>query len=326
MKSRTPIRIVRWCAALSATVALTLQAPSAQAAWTLNMTPGISALSRQIFDLHMLMFWWCVGIAIVVFGYMIFSMVRYRKSAGAVADTQFVHSTRIEVIWTILPVLILVTMAVPAARVLIETENSSGSQLTIRVTGYQWKWGYEYLGSGVRVLSTLDRESDHARQLQSGIDPFSVPNYLLSVDHPLVVPAGVKVRVLLTAQYVIHSWWVPALAIKKDAIPGFVNEAWFDIDADKTGTYRGQCAELCGRDHGFMPIVLEVRSKDDFEQWLRAQQAAQSAAPSGTAPAVVTPTPTASAASPSATTASATTRSAAALGSATLGTAARDLN
>jgi cytochrome c oxidase subunit II len=323
MMSRTPTQIARWGAALSAALALTLEAPSAQAAWTLNMTPGISALSRQIYDLHMLMFWWCVGIAIPVFGYMIYSMVRYRKSAGAVADTQFVHSTRIEIIWTILPVLILITMAVPAARTLVETENSSGSQLTIRVTGYQWKWGYEYLGSGVRVLSTLDRASDRARQLQSGIDPFSVPNYLLSVDHPLVVPAGVKVRVLLTAQDVIHSWWVPALAIKKDAIPGFVNEAWFDIDADKIGTYRGQCAELCGRDHGFMPIVLEVRSKDDFEQWLHAQQATQTAAPAGAPAAVTAPAPTASATSPSAP----TTRSAtAALGAATLGTATRGLN
>ena len=273
-----PISKARCLMASSAAATLTLGAPSAQAAWTLNMTPGISALSRQIYSLHMLMFWWCIGIATVVFGFMIFSMVRYRKSAGAVPDTKLLHSTRVEVIWTILPVLILISMAVPAARTLVETENSSGSTLTIRVTGYQWKWGYEYLGSGVTVLSSLDRASDRARQLQSGIDPLSVPNYLLSVDHPLVVPAGVKVRLLLTAQDVIHSWWIPALAIKKDAIPGFVNEAWFQIDADKVGLYRGQCAELCGRDHGFMPIVLDVRSKDGFEQWLREQRAAASGA------------------------------------------------
>jgi cytochrome c oxidase subunit 2 len=271
-----PISKARCLMASSAAATLTLGAPSVQAAWTLNMTPGISALSRQIYSLHMLMFWWCIGIATVVFGFMIFSMVRYRKSAGAVPDTKLLHSTRVEVIWTILPVLILISMAVPAARTLVETENSSGSTLTIRVTGYQWKWGYEYLGSGVSVLSSLDRASDRARQLQSGIDPLSVPNYLLSVDHPLVVPAGVKVRLLLTAQDVIHSWWIPALAIKKDAIPGFVNEAWFQIDADKVGLYRGQCAELCGRDHGFMPIVLDVRSKDGFEQWLREQRAAAS--------------------------------------------------
>ncbi len=273
--TRTMIKSSRLCVGSLAASFTALTAPSAQAAWTLNMTPGISALSRQIYDLHMLMFWWCIGIAVVVFGFMIYSMARFRKAAGAVADTHLLHSTRVEVVWTILPVLILISMAVPAARVLVETENSSGSQLAIRVTGYQWKWGYEYVGSGVTVLSTLSRDSDQARQLESGIDPTSVPNYLLSVDHPLVVPAGVKVRLLITGQDVIHSWWVPALAIKKDAIPGFINEAWFDIDADKVGIYRGQCAELCGRDHGFMPIVLDVRSKDDFEQWLRDQKKAQ---------------------------------------------------
>jgi cytochrome c oxidase subunit II len=256
--------------------AAALATPAAQAAWTLNMTPGISEMSREIYNLHMLMFYWCVGIAVVVFLFMIYSMVRFRKSAGAVADVNFTHSTRIEVMWTLVPVLILISMAVPAARVLVETEDVAGSTLTIRVTGYQWKWGYEYVGSGVRVLSTLDQASNRARELGSGIDPTSVPNYLLEVDHPLVVPAGVKVRLLITGQDVIHSWWMPALAIKKDAIPGFINEAWFNIDADKTGIYRGQCAELCGRDHGFMPIVIDVRSKQDFEQWLKGQQ--QSAA------------------------------------------------
>ena len=280
---------------LSATLAagaLALAAPSARAAWTLNMTPGISAMSREIYSLHMLMFWWCVGIAIVVFGFMIYSMVHFRKSKGAVADVHFLHSNRIELIWTLVPVLILISMAVPAARVLIQTEDPIATDLTIRVTGYQWKWGYEYADTGVTVLSTLSRDSNRARQLGSGIDPNTVANYLLSVDHPLVVPAGVKVRVLITANDVIHSWWVPALAIKKDAIPGFINEAWFDIDADKTGTYRGQCAELCGRDHGFMPIVVEVKSKQDFDQWLKEQQAAlkQPAAPPASAPASTTAT------------------------------------
>jgi cytochrome c oxidase subunit 2 len=249
-------------------------------------------MSREIYSLHMLMFWWCVGIAIVVFGFMIYSMVHFRKSKGAVADVHFLHSNRIELIWTLVPVLILISMAVPAARVLIQTEDPIATDLTIRVTGYQWKWGYEYADTGVTVLSTLSRDSNRARQLGSGIDPNTVANYLLSVDHPLVVPAGVKVRVLITANDVIHSWWVPALAIKKDAIPGFINEAWFDIDADKTGTYRGQCAELCGRDHGFMPIVLEVKSKQDFDQWLKEQQAAlkQPAAPPASAPASTTAT------------------------------------
>ena len=226
--------------AMPAVVALLLAAPAAQAAWTLNMTPGISEMSREIYSLHMLMFWWCVGIAIVVFGFMIYSMVHFRKSKGAVADQHFLHSNKIEIIWTLVPVLILISMAVPAARVLVQTEDPVATDLTIRVTGYQWKWAYEYADTGVTVLSTLARDSNRARQLGSGVDPFSVPNYLLEVDHPLVVPAGVKVRVLITANDVIHSWWVPALAIKKDAIPGFINEAWFDIDADKTGTYRGR--------------------------------------------------------------------------------------
>ena len=265
-------KISRVLTAALATGVLSLAAPSAQAAWTLNMTPGISAMSREIYSLHMLMFWWCVGIAIVVFGFMIYSMVHFRKSKGAVADTHFLHNTRLEIVWTLIPVLILISMAVPAARVLVLTEDPVATELSIRVTGYQWKWGYEYLDTGVTILSTLSRDSNRARQLGSGIDPNSVPNYLLSVDHPLVVPAGVKVRVLITAQDVIHSWWLPAVAIKKDAIPGFINEAWFEIDADKTGTYRGQCAELCGRDHGFMPIVLEVKSKQDFDQWLKKQE------------------------------------------------------
>jgi cytochrome c oxidase subunit 2 len=264
--------------------AAVMASPAARAAWTLNMTPGISKMSREIYGLHMLMFWWCVWIAIFVFGFMIYSMVRFRKSAGAVADINFTHSTRVEVIWTIVPVLILISMAVPAARVLVETEDVAGSTLTIRVTGYQWKWGYEYVGSGVQVLSTLDGASNRARELGSDVDPFSVPNYLLEVDHPLVIPAGVKVRLLITGQDVIHSWWMPALAIKKDAIPGFINEAWFNVDADKVGIYRGQCAELCGRDHGFMPIVIDVRSKEDFQQWLKGQQAAAKPA-STTAPA-----------------------------------------
>lgn len=261
--------------AISATAMFALASPAALAAWTLNMTPGITDISRRVYGLHMLMYWWCVAIAVFVFGWMIYSLVRFRKSQGAVPDIKLVHNSKAEIIWTILPILILIGMAVPATRALIETENATNTELTILVTGYQWKWGYQYVDSGVEVLSTLDRASNAARQLGSGVDPTSVPNYLLNVDHPLVVPAGIKVRLLITAQDVIHAWWVPALAIKKDAIPGYVNEAWFKIDADKTGLYRGQCAELCGRDHGFMPIVIDVRSKADFEAWLKTQQALQ---------------------------------------------------
>jgi cytochrome c oxidase subunit II len=261
--------------AFATAVALASASPAALAAWTLNMTPGITAISRRVYELHMLMFWWCVAIGIFVFGWMIYSLVVFRKSRGAVPDTKLVHNTRAEIIWTVLPVFILIGMAVPATRTLIETEDASNTELSIRITGYQWKWGYQYLDAGVEVFSTLDRASNAARQLGSGIDPITVPNYLLNVDHPLVLPAGVKVRLLITAQDVIHSWWVPALAIKKDAIPGFVNEAWFKIDPKNVGLYRGQCAELCGRDHGFMPIVIDVRSKADFDSWLKTQKALQ---------------------------------------------------
>jgi cytochrome c oxidase subunit 2 len=227
-----------------------------------------------------------------VFGWMIYSIVMFRKSRGAVPDTAMLHNTKAEVIWTVIPVVILIASAVPAARTLIKTENASNTELTILATGYQWRWGYEYVDSGVNFISALDRASNAARQLNSGIDPYTVPDYLLNVDRPLVVPADTKVRVLLTSQDVIHAWWVPALAVKRDAIPGFTNEVWFKVDADKVGLYRGQCAELCGRDHGFMPIVVDVRSKADFARWLTEQKAAAAAA---AAPAA---TPTATTATP----------------------------
>jgi cytochrome c oxidase subunit 2 len=250
----------------------------------LNMTPGVTDISRKIYDLHMEVFWICVVIAVIVFGWMIWSLIAFRKSKGAVADTSLVHNTRVEILWTAIPVVILIAMAVPAARTLVDIEDTRNTELTIKVTGFQWGWNYDYLDGGVSYFSRLDRASDAARQLQSGVDPTSVPHYLLSVDHPLVVPAGVKVRLLITGADVIHSWWVPAFGLKKDAIPGFVNELWFRVDPDKTGTYRGQCVELCGRDHGFMPIVVDVKSKDDFATWLKATAAEQKQA-AATAPA-----------------------------------------
>ncbi len=255
---------------------------AAESGWgLLNMTQGVTAISRRIYDLHMEIFEICVAIAIVVFGVMIWSIVAFRKSRGAVADTTLVHSTRVEVMWTAVPVVILVVMAVPAAKTLVAIEDTTGTEISIKVTGFQWGWQYDYLDGGVSYISRLDRKSDAARELMSGIDPNTVEHYLLNVDHPLVVPAGVKVRVLLTGADVIHSWWVPAFGVKKDAIPGFINEAWFNVDADKTGLYRGQCAELCGRDHGFMPIVVDVRSKEDFAAWLKqtAAEQKQAAAP-----------------------------------------------
>jgi cytochrome c oxidase subunit 2 len=189
------------------------------------------------------------------------------------------HSTKAEIIWTVIPVGILVIMAIPAARTLIAIEDMRGTEISIKATGYQWKWQYEYLGEDVSFFSQLDRQSDEARQLNSGVDPNSVPDYLLNVDNPMVVPEDTKIRMLLTGQDVIHAWWVPAFGMKKDAIPGTINELWFKVDAGKTGIYRGQCAELCGRDHGFMPVVVKVVTKEEYKAWLAAQKAAASPAP-----------------------------------------------
>jgi cytochrome c oxidase subunit II len=255
------------------TAALAILAAPAHAAWSgLNMPKGVTSMSGEIYSLHMQILWWCVAIGIFVFGWMIVSLVKFRKSQGAIPDTKMVHSTTAEIIWTIIPVVILVIMSVPAARTLIKIEDSTKTELTIKVTGYQWKWQYEYLDTGVSFFSTLARDSDAARQLKSGIDPKSISNYLLDVDNRLIVPVDTKVRILLTSQDVIHAWGVPDLAVKKDAIPGFINELWFHVNADKAGVYRGQCVELCGRDHGFMPIVVEAKSKADFAAWLAAQQ------------------------------------------------------
>ena len=252
-----------------------LAALPARADWTLlNMPRGVSELSREIHDMHMIMLWICTVIAVVTFGAMILAMTRFRKSKGAVADQKMLHNARLEAAWTIVPVLILVGMAIPSVDKLIRIEDTSGSGLTIKATGHQWFWQYEYLGTDVSFYSHLARDSNFARQKQSGIDPASVEHYLLDVDKPLVIPTGVKVRMLLTANDVIHAWWVPDFGMKRDAIPGFINEMWISVDADKPGTYRGQCAELCGADHGFMPIVVIAKPKAEFDAWLAGQQAA----------------------------------------------------
>jgi cytochrome c oxidase subunit 2 len=262
-----------------------------------NLPTGVTDLARDMYGLHMEVFWICVGIAVVVFGAMIYALVKFRHSQGAVADTSMLHSTKVEIIWTIIPVLILVVMAVPAAELILKQEDTRNSQLSIRVTAYQWKWEYAYMDAaeGVDFFSTLARDSNFARQLDSGIDPNSVPNYLLEVDKPLVIPSGVKVRLLLTSQDVIHAWWVPDFGAKRSAIPGFVNELWFRVDPGKEGIYRGQCAALCGRDHGFMPVVVDVRTPENFKKWVDEQKAAikQAALPAGAplaAPASAPPT------------------------------------
>jgi cytochrome c oxidase subunit 2 len=266
-----------------------------------NLPPGVTDLSRDMYDLHMKVFWVCVAIAVVVFGAMITALVKFRHSKGAVPDVNMVHSTKVEIIWTIIPVLILVGMAIPAADLILKQEDTRNSELSIRVTGYQWKWQYTYMdaGQGVDFFSTIARDSNFAREKQSGIDPNTIPNYLLEVDKPMVIPSGTKVRLLLTSQDVIHAWWVPDFGAKRAAIPGFVNELWFKVDPGKEGIYRGQCAALCGRDHGFMPVVVDVRTPQDFKKWVDEQRAAvkqaAGAAPTGDAPAAPPPTAQASA-------------------------------
>jgi cytochrome c oxidase subunit 2 len=272
MKNAKARRVMQ---AASATLFAAL-ASVAHADWGgLNMQEGVTILSKKIYGLHQLILLICVALAVVVFGVMIYSLVKFRRSSGAEPDKTLIHSTKVEIIWTIIPILILVGMAVPIAKTLIEIEDMGKVDLNIKVTGYQWKWEYEYLNHDVSFFSTLSHESNVARQLGSGIDPNKIPNYLLEVDNVLVIPAGQKIRFLLTAQDVIHAWWVPAFGMKKDAIPGYVNEIWVQVDADKPGIYRGQCAELCGQDHGFMPIVVEVKSPAEFDAWLRAKQAEQ---------------------------------------------------
>ncbi len=244
-------------------------ASAANADWALNMPKGVTDLSVETYNLHMMVFWWCVAIGIVVFGVMIISLFKHRKSQGAKPAT-FSHSTAAEVLWTAIPVVILLVMAVPAAETMIKLEDTRNPDISVVVTAYQWKWHYKYQDEGVEFYSSLARTSLDARRRQSGIDVTSVENYLLDVDNPLVVPRGAKVRLLLTANDVIHSWWVPELAIKKDAIPGIVNETWFT--ANEVGTYRGQCAELCGKDHGYMPIVVEVVEPEAYTAWIDSRK------------------------------------------------------
>lgn len=251
--------------AVAAAAMLLAGLPAGAQDMRLNMTRGATELSRQVFDLHMAIFYICVAIAVGVFGLMFWSIVRHRKSRGVV-PAQFHGSLKIEMVWTAIPVLILVAMAIPATRTLIAMEDASASELTVLVTGSQWKWHYKYLDYPIEFYSVLATpRAQIANEAEKSAD------YLMAVDRPLVLPTGRKVRFLLTADDVIHSWWVPDFAIKKDAVPGFINETWARID--EPGLYHGRCAELCGRDHGFMPVAVEVKSPEEFEAWARAQVA-----------------------------------------------------
>lgn len=242
----------------------------ARAEWETNLTQGVTDLSQEVYGLHMMVLWVCVAIGVVVFGAMIYSMYAHRKSKGYKAAT-FHESTKAEIIWTIVPVLILVSLVVPAAKALIKMEDSSNADMTIKVTGYQWKWQYEYPEEGISFFSSMGEASRIASARDSGIDPSTVENYLLEVDNPVVVPVGKKIRFLFTSNDVIHAWWVPAIAVKKDAVPGFINDMWANIN--EPGIYRGQCAELCGKDHGFMPIVLIAKEQAEYDAWVVEQVA-----------------------------------------------------
>lgn len=233
--------------------------------WGLNMPQGVTATSHEVYQLHMTIMWWCVGIGVVVFGVMLYTMIAHRKSKGAKA-ANFHESTSLEVVWTIIPFAILIMMAIPATSSLLNIYDTDEADMDILITGYQWKWKYEYLGEDVSFFSSL---STPRTQIENRAP--KGPHYLLEVDEPLVVPVKQKIRFLITANDVIHAWWVPDFAVKKDAIPGYINESWTYID--EPGIYRGQCAELCGKDHGFMPIVVEALPQEEYDAWLAERKA-----------------------------------------------------
>ena len=243
-----------------------LLAPAAQAEYALNMTEGVTPISRDLYSLHMIVLWICVAIAVVVFAVMTWSILFHRKSRGAVA-ANFHESTMVEIIWTVAPLLILIGIAIPATGTLLDLEDAkTNADITLQVTGIQWKWKYNYVDEGVEFISSLAQSSRDVVK-----DPTGNENYLLEVDQPIVLPINKKVRFLFNSDDVIHAWWVPELAVKQDVIPGFINDSWALIE--EPGTYRGQCAELCGKDHGFMPIVVEAVTQTEYEQWIADKKA-----------------------------------------------------
>jgi len=260
------IRAAKWLSTLPLLLCSPLlhaEAATGEAS-SLNLRRGATDISGQVYDLHMLMFFICVGIAVVVFGVMFASMYLHRKSRGA-KPANFHENVKVEIAWTVVPFLILIFMAVPAANTLIAMEDTSEADMTVLVTGSQWKWHYKYMDKDVEFYSLL------ATQREQIANKFEkTENYLLEVDRPLVIPTGQKVRFLITSDDVIHSWWVPDFAVKKDANPGFINEAWANVN--EPGVYRGQCAELCGKDHGYMPIVVIAKEPAEFEAWIGEQE------------------------------------------------------
>ena len=258
-------KLGRTFAALAGSMA-TAAVAAAEPQMHYNLQPPVSIIGEQIYDLHTLIMWIIVAIFVLVFGVMTVAIVKHRKSVGHQAQ-QFHENTTVEIVWTVVPFIILIGMAYPATKTVIAMKDTSNPDVTIKATGYQWKWGYDYLQEGVSFYSNLatprDQIDGHNTEARK-----NNPNYLLEVDNPVVVPVGKKIRIIATANDVIHAWWIPAFGVKQDAIPGFVRDTWFK--ADKVGTYRGQCAELCGKDHGFMPIVVQVVEQDKYTQWVAA--------------------------------------------------------
>ena len=284
-----PSRIKQWALAAALALPATALAQSADPKpWQLNMGRGVTPTANAAYDAHMIVLWVCVVIGILVFGAMAYAMFTFRKSKGAVPDTGFTHSTKLEAIWTAIPIIILIALAFPATRGLMRMYDTREAEMTVKVTGYQWMWTYEYLGEGVQFTSRLDRKSDDLRQSGKTVAEGDHAHYLLDVDNVLVLPTDTKIRFVITADDVIHAWWVPALGWKQDAIPGLINEAWTQID--KPGVYRGQCAELCGKDHGFMPIVVRAIPKDEYKQWLQDRKAGGTTAAAPVAAPAAEPT------------------------------------
>jgi cytochrome c oxidase subunit 2 len=242
----------------------------ALAEYAYNLQAPASQVAQDVFDLHNLIMLVCLGIFVVVFGAMFYSLLKHRKSLGHKA-ANFHENTTVEIIWTVIPFVILVGMAYPAAKVVIDMKDTANPDMTIKITGFQWKWSYDYLNDGISFYSNL---STPREQIVGSADKGE--HYLLEVDEPMVVPVGKRVRLLITANDVIHSWWVPAFGVKQDGIPGFIRDSW--LKADKIGTYRGQCAELCGKDHGFMPIVVQVVSEEDYKAWVEKKKGTAQAA------------------------------------------------
>ncbi len=260
-----------------------------------NLPPGVTKISHEVLHLHMMILYVVCAIGVIVFGAMFWAIIFHRRSRHP-KPADFHESTTVEIIWTIIPFFVLIGVAIPAAGTLIKMEDASKAAMSVKVTGFQWGWKYDYIGEDISFTSLLAADSNAARQLRSGIDPRTIPNYLWEVNHPLVLPVGKKVRFLITGQDVIHAWWVSDFAIKKDAIPGIINESWTVIDVP--GTYRGVCAELCGRDHGFMPIVVKAVPETEYKAWLAQQKAGTEVASLSAAPALTEAAPAAAPVAP----------------------------